>query len=451
LAEFDLLLVAKLVVPDARSEPLSPGFVAIRDSKIELVGEGEPAGITARESVVAQDGIIIPGLVSTHDHMYGVLAHGIPVDREIKGFRGFLEDFWWPRVEDRIDPGLLRSAVEAAAVERLCTGTTCISDILEAPNAIPGALVTEAQVLEQAGLRAVLSFEATERISRENGERGLEENSSFISRRKSGGLTKGMHCVHTTFTCSPAFLRRCREQADATGSGIQIHLEESPYEADYALKKYHKLPVEIYNEVGFWGPDVIASQCVQTTPEEIDILAKHHVKISHQPLSNGEVGGGIAPVPRMIGNGLELGLGTDGFIVDMFEVMRAAWLLHKAASADPNVLTASQVFKMATETGAGILKTGAGALRPGLKADLVVLDDRFPTPITMENAVTQIVVYGSGNLVRDVVVDGKVVVKSRSAVNVDAEAARQGCVQAARNLWSRTAHQRKTRPQSTKD
>ena len=112
MAEFDLLLVAKLVVPDSASKPLSPGYIAIRDSKIEAVGEGEPTGIAAQERVVTKNGIIIPGLVSTHDHMYGVLAHGIPVNREIKGFRSFLSDFWWPQVEDKLDLEALKQQLK---------------------------------------------------------------------------------------------------------------------------------------------------------------------------------------------------------------------------------------------------------------------------------------------------------------------------------------------------
>jgi cytosine/adenosine deaminase-related metal-dependent hydrolase len=369
--------------------------------------------------------------------MYGVLAHGIPVNREIKGFRGFLEDFWWPQVENRLDLEGIRAAVEVAALERLKSGTTCVADILEAPNAIPGALDAEAQVVDRAGMRAVLSFEATERVSQENGKMGLEENATFIAKRnRSAGLVRGMHCIHTTFTCSPSLIRNCREQADATGAGIQIHLEESPYETAYTAETYHTSPVKVYDDLGFWGPDVVASQCVQTTPEEIEILAKHGVNVSHQPLSNGEVGGGIAPIPRMIDQGLAVGLGTDGFVVDMFEVMRWAWLLHKAASVNPSVMTASQVFKMATETGARILRTGAGAIRPGFKADLVVLDDRFPTPTTTENVLTQLVVYGSGRLVKDVVVDGKVVVRAGNAIHIDAESAHKRGLRAARRLWS---------------
>ena len=437
MVEADLLVIAKTIIPDSAEKPISPGFIAIRDSRIVSLGRGEPKGITADETLVAEDGIVIPGLVSTHDHMYGVLAHGIPVNREIKGFRSFLTDFWWPRVEDRLDLDMLEAAVELSALERLSTGTTCVSDVLEAPNAIPGALDAEAQVLERVGMRAILSFEATERVSRENGRRGLAENAAFVARKnRSTGLVKGRHCIHTTFTCSPTFIRDCRAEADKSGAGIQLHLEESPYEAEYTMKKYHKLPVELYEELGFWGPDVLASQCVQTTAKEIAILAKHKVKVSHQPLSNGEVGGGISPVPDLLDRGLQVGLGTDGFVVDMFEVMRGAWWLHKAASTDPAVLTASQVFKMATETGAAILGTGAGAIRPGFKADIVVLDDLFPTPLTDENAMTQLVVHGSGGLVRDVVIDGRVALRGRKAVHVDSRSARNRGLEAARRLWA---------------
>ena len=440
MVEFDLLLRAKLVIPDSTIRPLSPGFVAIRDSKIRAIGEGSPTGIEAREEIVARDGIIIPGLVSTHDHMYGVLAHGIPVNKGIEGFRSFLEDFWWPKVEDRLDLDALRAGLELSALERLATGTTCVADILEAPNTIPGALDAEAKVLERVGMRAVLSFEATERVSRENGRQGLQENATFIAgRNRKAGLVRGMHCIHTTFTCSPSFIKECREQADETGAGIHIHLEESPYESEYTRETYHKLPVEVYDGLGFWGPDVLASQCVQTTPDEINTLAENRVKVSHQPLSNGEVGGGISPVPLMMNKGITVGLGTDGFIFDMFEVMRGAWWLHKAASTNPSVMSASQVFRMATEAGASILGTGAGAIRPGLKADLVVLDNLFPTPITKENALTQLVVYGSGRFVRDVVVDGNVVVRGRKTVHANMASARRKGLEAAGRLWSPAA------------
>jgi len=436
MTEVDLLIKGCLIVCSSEGPFYSPGYVAVIDGLITDVGEGKPVGLTAGVQINAEGMIAIPGLISAHDHMYGVLAHGIPIKTEINSFWDFLVKFWWPYVEDRLDRQLVESAVRYAAVERLKTGTTAIADIVEAPNTIPGILDVEAAILNKAGLRGVLSFEATERISPDNGIMGLEENTRFIKKMNSKeGLVKGMHCIHTTFTCSPDFIKRCREEANATGAGIHIHFEEGAYESEKALEKYGKLPAFLYEELNFWGPDVLASQCVKTTMDELEVLAKYNVKVSHQPLSNGEVGGGIAPVPEMLERNILVCLGTDGFIVDMFEVMRNAWLLHKAAKENVSIMPAETVFKMATENGAQALNLRSGKIMKGYKADIVLLKNMFPTPITPNNIITQLVIYASSSWVDTVIVDGKVVVKDRRTINIDEEKARKQCIRAAKKIW----------------
>ncbi|BAJ50239.1 N-ethylammeline chlorohydrolase [Candidatus Caldarchaeum subterraneum] len=436
MTEVDLLVLGGLVVTGADGPVYSPGYVAVGNGVVVDVGKAKPSGYTAQKTVDASGMIILPGLVSAHDHMYGVLAHGIPVKSQLKDFWDFLKNFWWPYVEDRLDKNLAEAAVHYAAAERLRTGTTCVADILEAPNALPNVLETEARAVESLGLRAVLSFEATERMSPENGIQGLEENKRFIEKMNTRPrLVKGMHCLHTTFTCSPDFIRRCRADADMTKAGIHIHFEEGSYETQQALKKYGKYPAQLYEELGFWRDDVLASQCVKTTSDELNILAKYDVKISHQPLSNGEVGGGIAPVPEMLQRGLTVCLGTDGFIVDMFEVMRNTWLIHKAAKENAGVMPAETVFRMATENGAKTLGYRGGRIEKGYKADLVLLQNKFPTPVTPENVLTQVVVYASGSWVDTVIVDGKVVVEKGRLATGDEENIRQKCFKAAEKLW----------------
>ena len=90
---------------------------------------------------------------------------------------------------------------------------------------------------------------------------------------------------------------------------------------------------------------MLASQCVQITPAEIDIIARRGVRVTSMPLSNCEVGGGIAPVPDLVAAGVIVGLGSDGYITDMFEVMRGAFLIHKAARQDPRVMPAGLVWQ----------------------------------------------------------------------------------------------------------
>mgnify|MGYP000365952385 CR=1 FL=1 len=434
--EVETLITDGIVVTSARGPVYKPGYVAISDGKILEVGPGHPKNMTAQNLVNAENYIVLPGLISAHDHMYGVLAHGIPVNVKVESFWEFLYKFWWPYVEDRLDKRLVESAVRYAAVERLKTGTTAVSDILEAPNSLPGVLDVEAKVVAEAGLRAVLSFEATERCSLENGLHGLKENMEFIKTGdRYGGMVKGMHCIHTTFTCSPDFIQQCRRDADKTGAGIQIHFEEGIYETQVCLNRYGKYPAQLYEELGFWKDDVIASQCVKTTMEELDIMARRGVKVSHQPLSNGEVGGGIAPIPEMLERNIHVCLGTDGFITDMFEVMRNTWLIHKAAKENAAVLSAEEVFKMATENGATALKIKAGKIETGYKADITILRNRFPTPITPENIVAQIVVYASGSWVDTVLVDGKIVVSGGKILTVDENKARDECIKSAAELW----------------
>lgn len=436
LTEVDILITSDMVVTSAEGPIFTPGYVAISGSEIYETGPDEPHGLTAQRKLKAGNSIVMPGLISAHDHMYGILAHGILVRYSPTSFWDFLNNFWWPYVEDRLDRDTVAAAVEMSAAQRLKTGTTCVADVLEAPNTLPGVLESEAVVIEKAGLRAVLSFEATERVSQENGVKGLAENLAFVrARNRAHGIIKGMHCIHTTFTCSPEFIRQCREEADETGAGIHIHFEEGIFETQESLRKYGKYPAEVYEELGFWKDDVLASQCVKTTEMEIGILARHGVRVSHQPLSNGEVGGGVAPVPLMLEKEMTVCLGTDGFIIDMFEVMRNTWLLHKAAREDASIMPAKTVFKMATENGASTLGIRAGRLEKGYKADVIVVRNDFPTPVTPENVITQLVVYASGQQVETVLVNGKVVVEGGRVITVDEDKAREKCMRAAAKLW----------------
>ena len=415
------------------------GHIVIDKGRIHSVSEGPPNGISADREIDGTGKIAIPGLISTHTHMYGILSHGIPISDSPKSFRGFLEEFWWPKIENRISKREIKDTTQMACVDMAKTGTTCFADILEAPNAIPGALEAEAEVVEKAGLRGFLSFEASERISQSNGEEGLQENTRFIRKyNQNEVLVKGMMCTHTLFTCSLEFLSKAKVLASQLGSRIHIHLEEGKYETEYCKDKYGDLPVHIYNNIGFLGSDLIASQCVHTSPEETQLLARNDVKISHMPLSNCEVGGGIAPVKRFLDSGLTVSLGTDGYVTDMFEVMRGAFLIHKGYLQDASVLPAKQVFEMATISGAETLGISdrTGSIEIGKDADIVLLDSRFLTPVTRENVYAQLVVFGKGSCVNTVLVRGRTIVENGTMSTISEEQARVACMRTSERFWS---------------
>ena len=413
--------------------------VVIDGSGIAAVGPNDElrAAYPDAEVIDASGLLLMPGFVNAHMHSYGLLAHGIPVDAAPAGFYEFLRDFWWPRVEDRLDHAMIAAAFRLACGMMIRAGFTSFCDILEAPNAVPGALEVEREVLEETGLRGILSIEASERLGTELGERAVSENAKFAEKHADDQLIRGMMCIHTSFTCSDRFVKHAKEIADELKCGIQLHLSESPYEPELSLKKYGLRPVEWYDRLGFWDDSVLASQGVALDLEEIQILAARGVRLAHMPLSNCEVGGGIAPVPDMISRGIRPGLGTDGYINDPFEVMRGAFLIHKGARRDPGVMPAKTVFAMATSWGAEAIGIPAvGKLAPGMLADLIGIDLSFATPLTEGNVFDQVTLYRSGNDVRLSIVNGALLMKDGELLTVDMEQARRAAAAQARRLWN---------------
>ncbi|MDY6876388.1 MAG: amidohydrolase family protein [Chloroflexota bacterium] len=408
-----------------------------------VAATGPHADLCARfpnATVVEATGCIItPAFVNAHHHMYGVLSHGIPLEQAPAGFWPFLEGFWWPRIEDRLTHDLIAAATEWACLEMVRSGVTTFYDCLEAPYAIPGALEVEAEVVRAWGLRGVLSLEATERVNAENGELGLHENNGFIDIcQAQGGLVSGMMCFHTIFTCSAGFIRRAFTLAAAHDAKIHMHLSEGTYEPEYCMAHFGVRPVIYYNQLGVLGENVLASQCVQVDAEEIAVLAQRRVHVSHQPLSNCEVGGGFAPVPEMIEAGVNVALGSDGYVNNFFEVMRAAALMPKARLRDPSTMGASTVWTMATRNGARALGfDDLGTLVPGQQADLLLLAADLPTPLVSHNLADQLLLWRDPRHLRGVMCAGRWLLRDGQVVGVDEEAVRARVVEAAMHLWQK--------------
>lgn len=394
--------------------------------------------------------VLAPGFVNAHTHLYGVLAHGIPLTQAPAGFWPFLQEFWWPHVEDRLNHALICAATDLQCARLLLGGVTTFYDCTEAPYALPGVLAAQAEVVQRHGNRAILSFEATERVSPANGQLGLQENSNFIQQcrsqcppapgRSAPPLLSGLLCFHTTFTCSAAFIRQAFALAREYGTLVHAHVSEGLYEPEYNLAQHGVRTIAYYNRLGLLGPDFLASQGVQVNAEEIALLAAHGVRVVHMPLSNCEVGGGIAPLPELIAAGITVGLGSDGYVDDFFEVMRGAFLIHKATHLDPQLMPAALVWYLATEGGARALGLPqVGRLEPGWQADLQLIDATLPTPLTADNLYDQLLLHRNAHDVRAVWVAGRLRVQAGLLVAADLAELIAHAHEAAHRLWSGAA------------
>ena len=384
-----------------------------------------------------RNSILMPGFINAHMHQYGVLSRGIPANIEFKDFEGFLWDYWWPFIENRIGLKEVKATTKASAIELIESGVIGFCDTLEAPNTEEGTLIEQGKILEEIGMKAVLSLESCERISYENGVKCLDENSRLIEwSRKNSKLISGIMCTHTTFTCSDKFLKLAKDKAKELNAPWQFHLSESIYEVDHCLKDYGKLPVKYYDDLRLLDENVLASQCVKINEEEIKILKERNVKAVHMPLSNCEVGGGFAPIPKLLEEGVEVALGTDGYINDFFTVMKAAFLLHKASKEDASVMPASTVFKMATEYGAKVLGwKDTGKLIPNNKADFIIMEDNFKTPVTLDNIFDQIVVQGEKEYIDSVYINGRSVLENKELKIIDKKEVSKEMRAVAEEFW----------------
>jgi cytosine/adenosine deaminase-related metal-dependent hydrolase len=144
----------------------------------------------------------------------------------------------------------------------------------------------------------------------------------------------------------------------------------------------------------------------------------------------------VAPVSKMLSKGVKVGLGTDGYINNFFEVMRGAFLIHKAYQQDPQVMPAKDVYKMATSLGAEAMGLkNAGKLEEGYLADIITINTDSPTPINEHNVYDQLILFRNPENVNDVMVDGKFIKRNGKLLTVDEEGIKKELRQASQNFW----------------
>jgi 5-methylthioadenosine/S-adenosylhomocysteine deaminase len=233
---------------------------------------------------------------------------------------------------------------------------------------------------------------------------------------------------HSTYLASPDTLRAGRVLADRYRAPLLVHLSESPDEQKQVRERYGKTPTRHLDDLRFLRKGVVGAHGIYLTPEDRALLREAGAGVVHCPQSNMKLSSGAAPVRDMLREGARLGLGTDGAAsnndLDMFEEMLTAALLAKHATGDPTAAPAAAVLEMATLGGARALGLEAelGSLEPGKRADLIVVGRSEPRLHPLYDAVSHLVYAAKGADVRHVVVEGRVIMRDRRVLTLDAGA-----------------------------
>ncbi len=440
----ELLIKNGLVVTmDPQRHIYRRGSIRIEGNRIVEIGPVTEVKVHSEDAelIDATDQIVIPGFVSTHNHLYSAVVRSIPfsgfADSDFS-FIGWMEQFWLPLLEDRVTQQQMYIGTLANCLEHIRSGITTTTDTAEGSYALPGALDFVDRGATESGIRAVLSFETTGRISHENSQLGLQENIRFFEMAKRrGSRVEGRLGVHTTFTCSTELLQQVRAEATRLGSGLMMHMADDRYHVFDTTRRFGKRPMRYLRDIGFLGPDLILFHCSYIDPiRDPEIFAEYDVKVAHNSESNAIFGFWPNMMP-LIQAGVTVGLGTDGQTHSFFEIMRTAQMIHRIRYEDLELFADDEVLAMATIEGAKCLlkEDEIGSLEVGKKADIVLLNNRSTVPVFEANVVNYVVGTCERTDVDTVVIDGEVVLRHGEFVNVDEERALAHCREQAVELW----------------
>jgi 5-methylthioadenosine/S-adenosylhomocysteine deaminase len=411
---------ATVVTVDAAGRVLSPGAIAIDGS--DIVGIDTPAAIaaqfSARETIDAAGHIVLPGLVNTHTHAPMVLYRGLADDLALMEW---LQQYIFPAEAKTVTPEFVRVGTRLAALEMIQSGTTTFTDMYYFEEEV-------AKAAKEAGLRGVLGqtiirFPVADAKTPAD---SLARTERFLVEFRNDPLIVPAVAPHALYTLEKETLKAARALADKYGAPLIIHLAETRAEVDAALTQGQNTPVGYLEEVGLWGARTLGAHGVWVSAEDMKILAKHGVAVSHNPESNMKLASGTAPIIDYKRAGITLGLGTDGAAsnndLDMFEAMRFTALLHKLQRNDPRVLPASEVLAMATAGGARALGLGdrIGSLEVGKRADLIAVSTSGARQTPLYDPVSHLVYVAHGDDVTATIVNGRVLMRDRKVLTLDA-------------------------------
>jgi 5-methylthioadenosine/S-adenosylhomocysteine deaminase len=422
-----LVVVAKTVLTqNARHQVLSPGAVAINGSAIVDVDTPDAIALKYRgaETINARDEVVLPGLVNTHTHAPMVMYRGLADDLALMEW---LNKYIFPAEAKTVSPEMVRVGTRLAALEMIESGTTTYADMYYFEEEI-------AKATKEAGLRGVLGETIIQFpvADAKTPAEGIARTERFIKLYKDDALIVPAIAPHAMYTNDKATLLACVELARRYSVPVIIHLAETEDELKTAREHYHMTPTAYLESIGFWGPSsgqqathTLAAHGVWVNDDDIAILKRHGIGVSHNPESNMKLASGTAPVAKYLSEGIALGLGTDGAAsnndLDMFEAMRQASFLAKHATHDPTAVPAQTALDLATIGGARALglERFIGSLEPGKRADLIAVSMNSARQTPSYDPVSHLVYVTRGDDVRTTIVDGRVLMKDRQVKTLD--------------------------------
>ncbi len=419
------------------------GAVAVDGGNIVDVGAAPDIRLKYPDAELldARGGLIMPGLINAHNHIYSALSRGLSIRGYApKNFLDILGGMWWT-IDRNMNLEDTRFSAMATYIDCIRNGVTTVFDHHASYGGISGSLFAIADAAKELGVRSCLCYEVSDRDGEEKMRKAVEENAEFIRfcAQDDTDMIKGMMGLHASFTLSDASLALCREHTPE-GIGFHVHVAEGMDDVYDSLKKYAKRVIQRLHDNGILGKKSIAGHCIHVNGLEMDIIRETGTMVVHNPESNMGNAVGCPPTLELMRRGILTGLGTDGYTNDMFESMKAANCLHKHNLCDPTVGWAEvpqMLFANNAQIGARYFDSKLGVLEAGAAADVIVLNYDPLTPLYADNLDGHALFGMQGRDVISTVANGKVLMRDRELTGIDTREFFAKCREQAKDLWAR--------------
>ena len=443
-----MLLVTngRLITRDAAQPYFEDGAVVIDGTTIAAVGEA--AALKARypdaEVVDAKGGVIMPGLINAHTHIYSGLARGLAIAGNTPtNFLEVLEGTWW-NLDRHLTLDGTRASAYATVLDCIRDGVTTIFDHHASFAEIPGSLFAIKDVCRELGIRSCLCYEVSERDGEEKCRESIAENAEFArwAAKEKDPMIAAMFGGHALFTISDKTFEAMVKANDGL-TGFHIHVAEGMNDVYDSLRNYGCRPINrlLYN--GLLGDRTVLGHCIHVSPAEMDIIKETGTMVVNNPESNMGNAVGCAPVLQMMRKGILVGMGTDAYTHDMLESLKVFLTIQRHNAALPNVAWCEgtqMLFENNAAIAAKYFPQPVGVLKEGAAADVIVMDYKPFTPFSDENIDGHMLFGMMGKNCRTTIINGKVLYKDREFVGIDEERINAWTMEQSKKLWGALNH-----------
>lgn len=437
-----LIINGLIITMDKKRRIFTNGAIAIEGNKIVSIGKSKNLlnQFKTHQIIDANKGIVIPGLVNSHSHLFAMYSRGLGADGQRK--IATKSNYSWDI--DRLvlyDKETCKISADLAILEMIKSGITTTQDshyINFHSNSIYGI----AEAVKESGIRAVLGRGcwdapglAPSKLT-EDIKTAINSSEKFI--RDWCGQAEGRIQTRVEASmlaqCTDEMLQATKTLAQKKDVGWATHLQYKlasskidPRSNDVSLDRFKGRAVEYMDHLDLLGPGSLLIHCTYIDNAEIKLLAKTDTPVAHCPLANAYGGNStVTRIPLMNNCGVTVGLGTDSVAtndsLDLFQVMKFGSLLHKVNSGSSSVLTAEKVLEMSTIESAKALQLNekVGSIEVGKLADLVIFNSKCPGFLPSMNPIKNLV-YSTGNNrpPRTVMIDGKIVYHAGEFTSID--------------------------------